>query len=255
MLQDKLAPRICFVVDLPIEALGGGAEKQCYLIARGLAEKGWDVVYLTPRVTSRDLTPRVEEWFRVYRADVSVKGNSRIARYLRGPSLFRNLGRIGPHIVFFTNPGSLGGLVTLCSRLYRKPVVYRVASSLDTDLTFGANGWNEFDFVARCLHRFAVRNSDVLVTNSTSVARQLRKWIPRKNVRVIPNGVEIHPNVHGDGKKRHASHIIWMNRMEKLKNPGAFVALSKQLRRSNSSCAGRGHFTSTWHNKHRQFRI
>ena len=229
MQQGKLAPRICFVVDLPVEALGGGAEKQCYLIANGLAEKGWEVAYLTPRVTSRDPTPRVEKWLKTHRADVPVKGNSRMARYLRGPSLFRNLGRINPHIVLFTNPGSLGGLVTLCSLLYRKHVVYRVASSLDTDLTFGASGWNEFDFIARFLHRYAARNADVLVTNAASVANQFKKWIPQKNIRVIPNGVEIPRTVPGEGRTRHASHVLWMNQMEKWKNPGMFVSLAKEL--------------------------
>jgi glycosyltransferase involved in cell wall biosynthesis len=229
MLQGKLAPRICFVVDLPVEALGGGAEKQCYLIARGLAEKGWDVVYLTPRVASRDLAPRVEEWFKIYRVDVPAESDNRMARYLHGPSLFRNLGRIDPHIVLFTNPGSLGGLVTLCCLLYRKPVVYRAASLLDTDLTFGASGWYEFGFVARCLHRFAVRNANVLVANATSVANQFRKWIPHKNIRVIPNGVEIHRVAPRERRTRHASHVLWMNGMKKWKNPGEFVTLAKEL--------------------------
>jgi hypothetical protein len=30
-------------------------------------------------------------------------------------------------------------------------------------------------------------------------------------------------------KERHTSHVLWMNRMEKLKNPGAFVTLAKEL--------------------------
>jgi len=236
MQQGKLAPRICFVVDLPVEALGGGAEKQCYLVARGLAQKGWSVAYLT----SREGPLGTEKRLKVYRADVCLKGNSRMARYLRAPSLFRDLGRVNPDIVLFTNSGSLGGFVTLCSLVYRKRVVYRAASSRDADLTFGENGWSQYGFVARSLHRFAVKNVDLVVTNAAYVADQFGKWTPKKNIRVIRNGVEIDRAMVGRRKRLEPSYVLWMSQLEKWKNPGAFVKLAKALPDTQFVMSGSG---------------
>jgi len=216
--------RICFVVDLPVPALGGGAELQCYLIARGLVTRGWDVVYVTHKTI-----PRMEIGFKVCRADAYLKGDSWIAKYSRGLAIIRTLGRIDPDIVFFTNPGSEGGFVVLSSLLSRKRVVYRAASSADADLTFGRDGWNRFGLIARNLHRFAVTNADVIVTNAVHVASRFSEYLPEKNIRVIPNGLEIDERGIAEHTKDEPSHILWIGRMERWKNPEAFVRLAKKL--------------------------
>ena len=221
---------------MPIEALAGGAEKQCYLIAGGLADRGWDVVYLT----SRKAPPGTGEWLKTYRADTCLRNKSRVARYLRAPLIYRGLGRVNPDIVLFTNSGSLGGLVTFCSLARKKPVVYRAASSRDADLTFGENGWNQFGPIARSLHRFAVKNADLVVTNAAYVANQFEKWIPTDKIRVIANGVKIDPAMPGDRKSLEPLHVLWMGQLEEWKNPRAFVRLAKALPNTGFVMSGSG---------------
>jgi glycosyltransferase involved in cell wall biosynthesis len=220
--------RVCFVVDsLPEPALGGGAELQCYLIARGLVARGWDVVYITR--TEATQSPKMETGFKICRADPCLRGESWIARYSRGLTIFRILGREDPDIVFFTNPGSEAGCVVLSSLVYRKKTVYRAASSMDADLTFGEGGWNEFGLMARNLHRFAVTSADVIVANAAYVASRFSKYLPGKNIRVIPNGLEIDEGNITEDAKHEPSHVLWIARMEKWKNPEAFVRLAEKL--------------------------
>jgi glycosyltransferase involved in cell wall biosynthesis len=196
----------------------GGAEFQCYLIAKHLASIGWDVTYIILEPTTI-----IEKAFRIY----CVKGLGRglLRRYSRAPSLFVFMREINPDIIVTAHRGSLIGFVALYCLLYRKKLLYRARHTFDGDLTFGKNtGWNDLGFIARRLHTFAVKRADAIVANSEDVARVFKRSLPMKKVWVIKNGLPI--DAHRGGSK---SIVVWIGRFEKQKNPETFIRLAKKL--------------------------
>jgi glycosyltransferase involved in cell wall biosynthesis len=219
--------RVCFVVDLPAKSPGGselqvrgGAELQCYLIGKRLATNGWDVVYITHR------RPTIsDDSVRILHAKTMFRGDSLFARYSRAITLFLLLRRVNPDIVVVTYAGSLSGFIALFSLLTKKRFIYRSASILDADLTFGkGTGWNEFGFLARRLYSFAVEKADAIVANSEDSAAAFRRAFPGRNISVIRNGLPISV-VTNEGR----STALWIGRFEKVKNPGTFVELAKEI--------------------------
>lgn len=219
--------KVCFVVNLPSQSktgpdleIVGGAELQCYLIGKQLVLKGWNVAYITPKPITLS-----EKTFHAYYAKTILPGDGVLARYSSAPSLFTLLKEINPDIVVTTYNGSLSGFVALYCLLYRKKFLYRAASILDADLTFGKNtGWNDLGFLSRRLHVFAVKRADAIATNAQYVAAAFKRRLPRKRIVVIRNGLPIE-----SVQKSNASIVVWIGRFEKVKNPELFVRLAREL--------------------------
>ena len=217
--------RVCFVVSLPRKSklspdlqVMGGAEFQCYLIAKQLASRGWEVAYIT-------LEPITitEKTFRIYY--LKGLGDGLLGRYSRAPSLLAFLEEINPDIIVTPLKGSLLGFLALYCLLRRRRLLYRAAHIFDGDLAFGKNtGWNEFGFIARRLHRFAVKHADAIVTNAQDVAWVFERSRPPKSVLVIRNGQSIDSVRTGD-----RTIVLWLGSFEKRKNPDVFIRLAREL--------------------------
>jgi glycosyltransferase involved in cell wall biosynthesis len=202
------------------------------LIATGLAARGWDVSYvygLGERYSRAPPTTSIN--FAIYEADTSVLRGAEppkrwwLKRYTRGLSLFRILLKIDPDIVFVSFGGSLAGFAAIYCLMRKKKLVYRAGTSMHADLSFRRADLLEFGFMARQLHSFAVRKADAIVTNARYVAEIFRKNLPGQLIRVIPNGLEIVPAISA----KRPSYVVWLARMERIKNPIMFVRLAKEL--------------------------
>ena len=210
--------KVCFVADLPTGR--DGAELQCYLIARGLSSTGWSVTYV---VLNKAI--RKETAFPVYHARTMFPGNGWLARYSRFLSLFRFLNLADPDVLFVTHGGSLSGFVTCYALLRGKKIVFRAATRADADFTLGrSRHFEERGLVAQLLHLLTALNAHAIITNCTDVANAFRKRFPRHDVWMIPNGLPIE-----SVRQREAVHILWIAKLIKVKNPGAFVRLAKEL--------------------------
>jgi len=209
--------RVCFVVNLPGRA-GGGAELQCYLIGKGLATKQWDVSFITLKEP-----PATKGPFKIYHAQSLVRGSHTIARVSRALQVFKLLRKIDPEIVIATYAGAISGFAALFCKLYKKVFVYRAASALDA-MNFRAP-WDTRGLVDRSLSRLAMSEADAIFANAEYVADEFKNRFPRKHIFAVRNGQKIAL----DARKRLRSHVLWMGRMEKIKNPSAFVALAKCL--------------------------
>jgi glycosyltransferase involved in cell wall biosynthesis len=216
--------RVCFVVTLPRKSkctpdlqVTGGAEFQCYLIAKQLASRGWEVAYIT-------LEPITitEKSFRIYY--LKGLGDGLLGRYSRAPSLLRFLEEINPDIVLTSFKGSLLGIIALYCFLRRRRFVFRAAHIFHGDLTFAESTGSKLGFIARRLHTFAVMRADAIVTNAQDVARVFERSRRTKSVLIIRNGLSIDSVRKGD-----RTIVLWLGRFEKQKDPDVFVRLAREL--------------------------
>ena len=156
---------------------GGGAEKQCYLLARGLREAGLAVV-----VVARDAS---EEMRREYtRAGVAVEPLGGTAGVLRTAGrLVSRLRALRPTVVqAFLPAGNCAA--SLLRWTAGVPVV--VASHRYA----GAATWKH-DF-RQAVEAVACRAADVNLANSRGVARHCARTLllPQRTIRTVSNGIE-----------------------------------------------------------------
>jgi glycosyltransferase involved in cell wall biosynthesis len=130
-----------------------------------------------------------------------------------------------PDILLIAYRGSTLSVGGLYSILHGKKFIFRAASTLDAELTLKkGRGLLDAGFLAWGFHLLFVRNANVIVTNAKCVADAFRRHLPRKTVLVIPNGLEIE-----SPETMQASHVLWLGRMHRVKNPSMFVKLAKEL--------------------------
>jgi glycosyltransferase involved in cell wall biosynthesis len=215
--------RVCFLVpELPTETITGGAHLQCYLVGMGLEEKGWDVKFATlRRITGTSWVGGYED----------MRGDAWIGKYSRylvrwAISVLRLLRRTDPEIVVITGSvGAFNGLGALCSIWLRKKLVFRAANIMDAEVDFAEKLRLESPgFVRRYLYVLTLKQTRVIVTNAQYVADAFKKVLPRKKIWFIPNGIQIEP-----ARTSECSHVLWIARFEKVKNPLVFVSLARQL--------------------------
>lgn len=225
--------RVCFVVSkLPTEGITGGAQLQCYLVGKGLAERGWDVKFATLSCITG--TPAAE------RRSYTDPTRRRDAWIPRPPlyilkwtiSLLRLLRRIDPEIVVVTGAfGVFNELNALCSIWFGKKLVYRAAhiwdadpTSVDLHLQLRGHAHPTDRFLRRYLYLFTLKRTHAIVANAQYVANAFKRLVPRKNIWVVPNGRQIESI-----RKSAPSHILWIARFERVKNPMLFVRLAREL--------------------------
>jgi glycosyltransferase involved in cell wall biosynthesis len=237
--------RISFVIStVPSQGRVGGAELQCSLLAKGLAASGWDVTVIATkniaqarsRVYSADNTPRSNKkppggdlshfWHVLQPIDTALSVFRYRLRWLIVVLDFvRLFEKARPDIVLVTSVSWSSGLGGLWSLFRGRKLLYRAAHIKDADLASGrGTGWSEVGYARRCIHSLVVRNANAIVTNADYVAAQFKRSLPGKTVWAIRNGQEIGP-VH----RSQASHVLWMARFAKVKNPMMYVRLASKL--------------------------
>jgi glycosyltransferase involved in cell wall biosynthesis len=216
--------RVCFLVpELPTETITGGAQLQCYLVGMGLEEKGWDVKFATLRcIAGTSVVGGYED----------MTGYIWIGKYSRyfvkwAIPVFRFLRRTDPEIVVITGTrvGAFNALGVLCSIWLRKKLVFRAASIMDAEPNFAERlHLASPGFVRRYLYILTLKHVRVIVANAQYVADAFKRVLPRKSIWLIPNGRQIEPV-----RRSERSHVLWIARFEKVKNPLLFVSLARQL--------------------------
>ena len=165
---------------------GGGAERQCYLLARGLRAAGLDVAVLTENIagpTAEYAAAGVEiELLRGGPEGGSLA--SKVRRTLRSFSRLREaVTRRRPLLVQAFLPRS-NCAASLVRRSAGVPIV--IASHRYA----GSATWN-YD-VGQAFEAVLCRSADVNLANSAQVAEHLRRnlRLPPRTIQVVPNGVE-----------------------------------------------------------------
>lgn len=200
----------------------GGAEVQFYLLANALArEPAYRVSVL---VTVRD-QPGVETCGPV--TVVKRQGRRRLARggLLAAASAFRDLYRqlrdIGADVYLHAGAGPEVGAYALICRLLRRRFVFVVASSADLsdeDGVLRGPWWR--------LYPLGLRLAHAVVCRTDEQRRRLKLRFGRDGV-LIRTG---HPVPPAPAFAPHGkSTILWVGRMQPLKQPELFLALAERL--------------------------
>jgi len=163
---------------------GGGAERQCYLLARGLREAHEDVTVVTENPPGKMLAE-----YSALGVSVEVLGsaNGGVAGKLSRAAKFVSkvagvVDRLRPAVLQAFLPRS-----NCAASLVRRPDGPVVIAS---HRYAGRATWS-YDF-GQALEAIACRRADVNLANSQGVADHLRRRLrlPAKTIRVVPNGVE-----------------------------------------------------------------
>ncbi|MBN1823326.1 MAG: glycosyltransferase family 4 protein [Endomicrobiales bacterium] len=167
----------------PVE---GGAEKQCRRMSGELVKKGKKVVILTQKVKNalrHEKTGGVE----VFRLGIAL--NNRIGSlvyFISGLSWLAR--RLREFDVVHAHVATVAGVIAaVCTMVFRKPSVLKVAGSRNTgDVAIAKRSWH-----GRMKLSFLAKNITFFVCPSAEVAEELKKTgVEESRIGIIPNGID-----------------------------------------------------------------
>lgn len=219
--------KICFIAELP-QAKMGGAEIQCYMLAKNLARKGHEIHY----ICYRKMSP-VHNEFKVH----WIRGMYTITDPIQHViSLFSALNDANCDIYLETCPRLATGLVASFCKARGRVFIYRAASLKDADLNFSRKlGWPDVPWYFKIAYRFGIRAADIIVCNSVRVAEEFSKL--GRRALVIPNGHPIEPLTEPPEKD---DFILWVARLAKIKRPGLLIKIASRLPQYRFIMVGEG---------------
>ena len=221
--------KICFIAELP-EVQTGGAEIQCYMLAKELAKRGYEIHYVSYREP-----PVIPETINMHQVKI---GNTITSPIQHVTSLFKALNDANCDIYLETCPKLATGLVALFCKTKKKAFVYRAASLKDADLNFSQElGWPSVPWYFKVAYRFGIHNADVIVCNSVRVAEQFNQL--GKKTLVIPNGHHIEPLSRPPKKD---DFILWVARLTKIKRPELVIRIAEALPKYKFVMVGKGNY-------------
>jgi glycosyltransferase involved in cell wall biosynthesis len=194
----------------------GGAEKQIWLLARGLAKRGYRICVVVADAPGG--LPSTKDG-----VDVIVRqpgqGGRGVRRWVGEISaLWRTLGPLRAAIVVQRAAGFSTGLVGLITKFKRRRFVYSSANIVDFDYEQLAGSRRDL----RLFH-LGIRLADQIVVQTTEQALRCKAQFGREAT-VIRSIAE-------PAARRATSPdaFLWVGRLVRFKQPQAFLALAREL--------------------------
>jgi len=221
MIAPFIAPLLS---DEPVPG-GGGAERQMALIARGLAQRGWDVHVLLRDAPRGRPTPGLRTWVVPF-------------RYLGGPkrhllpdllALRRTLRQVRPDIIGIRNGGPYITASLIAHRwITRTPFVVWLQS--DHDILPGVFYPNERSFAQRLparAYKFSLRFADLLIAQTERqwqiAARVGRDAILIRNIAGMPRS-DARPS---PAPTCPPGYVLWAGSLAPNKRPALLRAVAR----------------------------
>lgn len=217
-------PRICFVSDTIHTYLGssnvrgaGGAERQQYLLAEQLCERGHSIAVATLNIETVH-----DERFDVYPCIPDVRGV--IGAPYKLIHVVNCLRRIDADIYYVRGNDFLCLATALATQLAGGRFVYAVANDADVEPAY----WNARSNLLHRLYLRSLRSADA-VTTLTDHQRRVLSDCYGINARVIPCGYNL-PNSSEVVEASEREYVLWVGRMDPdQKKPMRFVDLARSL--------------------------
>ena len=229
--------RICLIVEHP-HARMGGAEIQCYLLAKRLATRGHEVhyiCYLDPPKKDPELVFHVVKRWKSSRNALITRPISSLV-HIR--NLFLALDEASCQIYLQTCPKLVTGITALFCEVKGRIFVYRAANVKDADLTFSQEkGWPEISWMRRKIYAYGIRKAKIIVCNSVKIARDF-SMLGKKAI-VIPNGQPIVPLKRIPDKE---GYVLWVARLNRVKRPEILIEVARRLPQYTFIMVGRGRY-------------
>lgn len=197
----------------------GGAEVQQSILARALAEAGYDISFVTMDYDQEDEI--MVDGVRIYKA-YKPDGGLPVLRFIhpRLTALWRAMKRANAHIYYQRCAGMLTGVVAHFCRRHHRQMIYAAASDADFDpripsISYARDRW---------LYRYGLRHaSQIVVQNPNQKAACLRTY--RLSSVQVPSGYL--PPASATANPR--GYILWVSTMRYLKRPELFLQLASRL--------------------------
>ncbi len=223
--------RICFVSPfaypllVPGSSGAGGAERQFFLFARGLQQRGWEVSFITG-LPSKELSS-AEPLFPVYPVNLSYLGGHKTQLPAAWLALWRAMQRADANYYVLKVPAHLLSLMAVFCKTYKR----RLASWGQTTYRKEKHR-RHIPRSAQCLESFGLRAADILIAQTEDQASGLRDVTGRR-VHVIPNIAE---SVEASGEARSSNDgtnvlcdVLWVGNTTVNKRPGVVMEMARLL--------------------------
>jgi len=158
----------------------GGAETQSYSIARQLAKRGHKVTVITRMAPGAKRNEKMDG-FEIRRFEVINFPVLRLLSHIRNSlKEIRKAGNPDVLQCMMLRPNGVVGALAK-RKTGMKTIVWLRSSYTDSLRKSGLSRW---------LGNFAIRNADLVLTQTEIVRKQVLEDFPDKNVRAIPNGID-----------------------------------------------------------------
>ncbi|WP_135366066.1 glycosyltransferase family 4 protein [Halosimplex halophilum] len=220
---------ICFVsarayryLDPDSDRPAGGAQRQQYLIASELRDRGYEVGFVVGDFGQPD--EQLVEGIRVFTG---------CPRSLDGPKgvpaawwrLYQALKRADASVYYVRGAPRLATATALCCRILDRRFLFCVANDADVDPDQLKDRYRGF---VRRGYRWALRRADTIVAQSEAQADSLRDGFGRESS-VIPNGYDLPPE-SAVVPPTDREFVLWVGSSDPdQKRPAAFLELARTL--------------------------
>lgn len=199
----------------------GGAERQQYLIAKGLLDRGYEVSILT-RNWNRGGNYKIADGFKVWKTLPNVRGTVMVP--YKTAKLMKSMHDINADIYYSRANTLFAILGPAYARISDSRFVYAIARDSKVDPNH-LSTWNP---IIKRAFIMGLQQADAVVTQTQHQARLLNKE-HGVNSTTIPNGYKIEPkSAVSDITNRE--YVLWVGRMDShQKKPERFLTLATEL--------------------------
>jgi glycosyltransferase involved in cell wall biosynthesis len=200
----------------------GGAEYQISLLINALSASGlWEVYYLAHFLAEDGRT-------RAYQV-ARIGNGGRAPRFgyvTEAASLYRELRRINPAVIYQRVACGYSGVCTYYSRRHAVPLIWHVAHDMDLTSQMPA----ERNFIRLRMEKeavkYAARRATGIVVQTRDQEALLQKNYQRTATAVIPN---FQPRPTEVLDKSGILTVVWIANMKRWKRPEVFVRLARSF--------------------------
>ena len=221
--------KICFLTPVHWTEAMGGAEYQMKLLIDYLVERRlFNISYLA-RTASIDVPP---EPYTI--CNVQNRITPRSTYLLDGRSIWKTLTRIRPHLIYQRVGCAYTGIAAYFGRRYNVPTLWHAASEMDftSPTPAGKSAIPGINKLERKILNYGIRNSSLVVTQTTDQAKLLKKHFDRTADCVVAN---FHPAPDEAIRKADLPiTVVWIGNLKPGKRPELFMRLARDFRNNES---------------------
>jgi glycosyltransferase involved in cell wall biosynthesis len=226
-----MSARVCFVLGGFYEDSYGGAELQAYMLADGLAKKGFDVHYVSPKEKAAKEAGRPESHTRSFTRHSIKNQHYRFLGRLFFLNLFdltKKLRDINPDVIYLRSGSAHAGIAARYAAKYNKKVIWAASSVKDCRRSSicqeSRNPLASFlNLINKSMAIYGIRKADIVIAQTFDQQALLKEEFGVESV-VIPNA---HPVPKDEFKKDKPPIIVWIANIKPLKRPEIFVRLAQ----------------------------
>ncbi|MCP5184617.1 MAG: glycosyltransferase family 4 protein [Pseudomonadales bacterium] len=218
--------RIVILVPFHFFKAQGGAEYQASLLSDWIAHNTEHELYYLARWTPDDCTPFPYKI--VHFSAPKFFESTRWGLTPDGFSLFRELNRIRPDVIFTTIASAYAGLAAIYGKMKSVPLVWRAASDRDLSRNPFVEAQRPMNLLDKALFIYGIRSAAKVIVQTEYQANALLRVHGRRADAVIANFHHAPESLAPCPPGRKV--IIWIANQKALKRPEIFVRLAEDFR-------------------------